>query len=89
MIHSHQISDRKTVTHSFNYLFEEEMQTTVLKKTHENSHFLTSEFHLGCKKGFKLFRSKMGAFSSLFTLSISFLCMLDIISEMHSSKFKF
>ena len=25
------------------------MQTMVLKKTHENSHFLTSEFHSGCK----------------------------------------
>ena len=25
------------------------MQTIVLKKTHENSHFLTSEFHFGCK----------------------------------------
>ena len=42
MIFSHQISDRKTVTHSFNYLFtchrekpvfEEEMQIIVLKKT--------------------------------------------------------
>ena len=60
MIYSHQISDstkRKTVTHSFNYpfnchrekpVFEGEMQTMVLKK-HENSHFLTSEFHSGCK----------------------------------------
>ena len=51
MIYSSQISDRKTVTHSFNYLFtfEEEMQTIVFKKNHENSHFLTSEFYPGCK----------------------------------------
>ena len=28
-------------------VFEEEMQTTVLKK----KHFLTSEFHSGCKNG--------------------------------------
>ena len=28
------------------------MQTMVLKK-HENSHFLTSEFHSGCKNAFK------------------------------------
>ena len=62
MIYSHQISDRKTVTHSFDYLFtchreklvfEEEMQTIVLKKNHENSNFLTSEFHSGCKKNKK------------------------------------
>ena len=41
MLYSHQISDRKTVTHSINYLFtfhrekpvfEAELQTIVLKK---------------------------------------------------------
>ena len=60
MIYSHQISDptkRKTVTHSFNDLFtchrekpifEGDLQTTVLKKPW-NSHFLTTEFHSGCK----------------------------------------
>ena len=47
MIYSHQISDstkRKTVTHSFNYIFtchrekpvfEGDLKTTVLKKKHE------------------------------------------------------
>ena len=63
MLYSYQILDKKTVTHSFNYLFtchrekpvfEEEMQTTVLKK-HENSHFLTSEFHSGCKNRLRIY----------------------------------
>ena len=38
------------------------MQTTVLKKPHKNSHFLTSEFLSGCKNGVLImlrFRKKL------------------------------